>query len=454
VQILVPMSFALYNTGDHTAAARRIDDVVANATQLGQPDLLSQALSMQTLVQFWLGNGLAEESLRRALELDDRRATVSVVYQPSMHNAILLSCTGRLDEAHDEFSWVRRQCIERGAESDQNFVAFHAVLNEIWRGDFAGATLLAEDAMERALHVGGLHRAAALIMRAHCAAYAGREQEARDDAGEALATVPRSESIVLTGWPITILGFLEVSLGNYDAALRALQPVLSTIIQAPQATEIYVAACLPDAVEAMIALDRLTDAEPLIDALERNGRRLDRAWMLAVGARCRAMLLAANGDVERACLTAQRAMTEHARLPMPFERARTQLLLGQLQRRQREKDISAATLRQALEVFEELDTPLWADRTRAELSRVKVGPRKTTLLTPSEQRVAELAASGMTTRDVAARLFVSPKTVEVNITRVYRKLGIRSRAELGRIMSQSNQTDASNTRLDRGGADA
>jgi DNA-binding CsgD family transcriptional regulator len=326
----------------------------------------------------------------------------------------------------------------------QNFVAFHAVINEIWRGDFAGATLLAEDAMERALHVGGLHRAAALIMRAHCAAYTGRESEARHDAGEALATVPRSESIVLTGWAITILGFLDVSLGNYEAALKALEPVLANFNDTPQATEIYGAACLPDAIEAMITQGRLTEAEPLIDALERNGRRLDRAWMLAVGARCRAMLLAANGDVERACLTAECAMNEHARLPMPFERARTQLLLGQLQRRQRGKDISAATLRQALDVFEELDTPLWARRARAELARVKVGARRTTLLTPSEQRVAELAASGMTTRDVAARLFISPKTVEVNITRIYRKLGISSRAELGGIMSHSSRT-ATNT---------
>jgi DNA-binding NarL/FixJ family response regulator len=68
---------------------------------------------------------------------------------------------------------------------------------------------------------------------------------------------------------------------------------------------------------------------------------------------------------------------------------------------------------------------------------VKVGPRQTTVLTPSEQRVAELAASGMTNRDVAAKLFISHKTVEVNLSRVYRKLGIRARVELGRVIAQS-----------------
>ena len=80
------------------------------------------------------------------------------------------------------------------------------------------------------------------------------------------------------------------------------------------------------------------------------------------------------------------------------------------------------------------DTPLWADRARAELVRANVGPRQSGQLTPSEQRVAELAASGMKNRDVATALFISPKTVEANLARIYRKLGIKSRAELGRHM--------------------
>jgi DNA-binding NarL/FixJ family response regulator len=123
---------------------------------------------------------------------------------------------------------------------------------------------------------------------------------------------------------------------------------------------------------------------------------------------------------------------------MPFERARTQLLLGRLQRRQRRKDVASRTLQEALAVFEDLDVPLWADRARAELSRTAVARRGIAGLTPSEQRVAELAASGMTNRDVAAALFISPKTVEVNLSRIYRKLGIHSRAELGGHMSQGD----------------
>jgi DNA-binding NarL/FixJ family response regulator len=181
---------------------------------------------------------------------------------------------------------------------------------------------------------------------------------------------------------------------------------------------------------------RLAEAEPLIDKLERNGSRLDRAWMLALGARCRAMLLAAHGDLGAATLAAQRAMVEHGRLPMPFESARTQMLLGQLQRRQRQTDNASATLHEALSAFEIMGTPLWAKRASAELARTRFGPGGTSGLTPSEQRVAELAASGMTNRDVAAALFISPKTVEVNLSRIYRKLDIHSRAELGRRMGR------------------
>jgi len=155
------------------------------------------------------------------------------------------------------------------------------------------------------------------------------------------------------------------------------------------------------------------------------------------------MWMAATGDVEGAVLMAEQAMREHERLPMPFERARTQLLLGQLQRRQRLKETAAATLHEALSTFEDLGAPLWAGRARAELARTNVSPKGDHMLTPSEQRVAELAASGMTNRDVAAALFISPKTVESNLARIYRKLGINSRAELGRLVGDSGTADAS-----------
>jgi DNA-binding NarL/FixJ family response regulator len=127
---------------------------------------------------------------------------------------------------------------------------------------------------------------------------------------------------------------------------------------------------------------------------------------------------------------------EHQRVPMPFELARTQLLAGQLQRRQKQREVASATLREALSVFESLGTTLWAERARAELNRAS-GARARAELTASERRVAELAATGVTNREMAAALFISPKTVEATLSRIYRKLNIRSRAELGRIMGSA-----------------
>src|SRR4051794_41904416 len=86
------------------------------------------------------------------------------------------------------------------------------------------------------------------------------------------------------------------------------------------------AAFLPDLLEALVALGRVDEAEPLVDALERNGRRLDRAWMLAVGARGRAMGQAARGEGDAAGQNARRAPTEDDRGAMPVERARRQVL--------------------------------------------------------------------------------------------------------------------------------
>jgi DNA-binding NarL/FixJ family response regulator len=142
------------------------------------------------------------------------------------------------------------------------------------------------------------------------------------------------------------------------------------------------------------------------------------------------MWFAAQGEVDDAMRAVTEAMAEHDRLPMPFERARTQVLLGALQRRQRLKQAAAETFGEALKEFERMGASLWAERARGELERTKVKPSRASILTPNQQRIAELATSGMTNRDVATTLFISLKTVEANLTQIYRKLGIKSRAQL------------------------
>jgi DNA-binding CsgD family transcriptional regulator len=437
VQMLVMRAFALLNADSSVAAAGAAEDAVTTATRLGQPHMLSQALGMRALLRFLRGGGLDQPSLQRALDLEDRDADSALALRPSMYNAVLLAWTGKLERACDELGSIRQRCVEHGQESEMMLLAVHSVQSEIWRGNFVAATGFAEDAMDRALQLGDdMSLFVARASAAACATYTGRVDQARRDISEAHAASERcaTRNFMLWVWVVTTTGFLEVSLGNYDAAVTALEPLVSRAEAEPQATEILLAAFLPDAAEALIHLGRLAEAEPLVEALERNGRRLDRPWMLAVGARCRAMLLAAHGDLDAALGAGVEAMRQHERVTMPFEKARTQLTLGQLERRQRHREAATTALRGALDAFERLGTPLWVDRARAELARTDVLSTRASELTVSERRVAELAASGMTNRDVASALFISPKTVEANLVRIYRKLGIHSRAELGRVM--------------------
>jgi DNA-binding NarL/FixJ family response regulator len=114
---------------------------------------------------------------------------------------------------------------------------------------------------------------------------------------------------------------------------------------------------------------------------------------------------------------------------MPFDRGRTLLALGEVQRRAKQKRAARVSLEAALATFEELGAKLWAEKARAELARIS-GRAPAGGLTPTEQRIAELVAEGGSNKEVAAALFVTVKTVERNLTRIYEKLGVRSRTEL------------------------
>ena len=179
-----------------------------------------------------------------------------------------------------------------------------------------------------------------------------------------------------------------------------------------------------------MALGRLDEAEALLAPFEEAGRSLDRAWTIATGARCRALVLAARGDLDGASAAADEAVRVHDRLPLPFELGRTLLVRGAVERRAKRKREARDTLTKALEVFDGLGAALWADKARAELARIGGRAASSVDLTPTEARVAELVAAGGTNREVADALFVSVHTVEANLKRIYRKLGIRSRTEL------------------------
>ncbi len=436
-EMLVVHAFAQINSGLGAEAMASVDEAIALADQHGVPNLLSQALGMQVTLRFMAGHGVDQVTMDRAVALEDRRVTSPIAIRPIVQSALLTSWSGRFVEAGEALAALRRRCKERGEDSELFFISFHSALTALWRSDFPALTRAVEDAEELAPHLSGdVPRYVALTTRALLGVYTGDVGVARRDAEEALAAGMRSGAANLSMWPVMALGFLETSLENYDAALHGLEPLLSRLHMTPEATEIIGAWFLPDAIESMVQLGRLADAEHWVDLLHQNGIRLDRPWMLAVGGRGRGMLLGARGDLAAAVRCTEDALAQHDRVPMAFEWARTQLLLGQLQRKQRRQDVAASTVRDALDTFERLGTTVWAERARKQLTPAKLGPRGGTLLTPSERRVAELAATGMKNRDVAAELFISPKTVEANLSRVYQKLGIRSRAELGRLMGE------------------
>jgi DNA-binding CsgD family transcriptional regulator len=190
----------------------------------------------------------------------------------------------------------------------------------------------------------------------------------------------------------------------------------------------------PEHVEAAVACGELDEAHELLDFFEEHALRLDRAWALGCCARGRALLASAGGDEADAEAAFARAYEQHARRPQQFptyELARTLLLHGSILRRRQQKRRAREALERALAIFERLGAQVYAERARSELTRI--GGRAVAAgdeLSETEQRIADLVSQGRSNKEVAAALSLSPKTVEWNLSKVYAKLGIRSRTEL------------------------
>ncbi len=148
--------------------------------------------------------------------------------------------------------------------------------------------------------------------------------------------------------------------------------------------------------------------------------------------RCRALLLLARGESEAALTAAEEAALGFEAAGFPLDHGRALLVAGEALRRLGERRRAAEKLEASQEIFADLGAPLWLARAEKELSRARPRPRSDRELTSAERRVAALVASGRTNREVSAQLFTTVGTVEVHLTRIYRKLGLRSRTELAR----------------------
>jgi DNA-binding CsgD family transcriptional regulator len=187
-------------------------------------------------------------------------------------------------------------------------------------------------------------------------------------------------------------------------------------------------------VEALVALGERERAQTVLAHLEWRGRTLPRLWIDVTMPRARAVMTAAAGDLDGS-LAILREADEERMVRLPYDLARHLLLRGTVERRLKQKQASRQSLLRARDIFSALGATPWLERTDSELARVAARPAPKDL-SETERRIAELAASGLTNREIAQAAFVSPKTVEANLARVYRKLGIRSRAELGARMAK------------------
>ena len=187
----------------------------------------------------------------------------------------------------------------------------------------------------------------------------------------------------------------------------------------------------PDYAEALLELARTDEAVRVVDVWEADASRLGRKRELAHVTRCRGLVAAAQGAVDEAVAVLQRAVAEHEQVGDPFGRARALLALGIVLRRARRKRPAREAIEAALGGFEQLGAATWVEKAHEELGRIG-GRTREHGLTAAERRVALLVAAGRTNREVAAELFLGERTVAGHLTRVYAKLGVRSRTELAR----------------------
>jgi DNA-binding CsgD family transcriptional regulator len=304
---------------------------------------------------------------------------------------------------------------------------------ELNTGRLERATVAATEALELARELDlSQHLAWALVCSAQVEAVLGRGDDCRAHSAEAVESRAPGDAVI-EAYAFDALGRLELGAGRAADSIPRFERVREFAGSAAGGTPYL--RWRPDLIEAYVRAKRLPEAAAELAAFGKFEATGLGPWAAATLARSRA-LLADEGVVDDAFAEALRLCTDTV---SPFERARTQLLYGERLRRAGRRLDSRAELRAALEEFERLGTSSWAERAREELRASgetvrKRDPALVDELTPRELEIALQVADGGTNKEVAARLFLSPRTVELHLGRVYRKLGIRSRTELARLM--------------------
>jgi len=419
------------------SALEHADEVIARLRPERDPALLAHVLIDRCFVGAQLGHGARRDLLERGLELE-AETLPSAAEGPHPMPIIWF-------QAMDEFDSVEaRHALEDAWYRDHGWDVQRADrLAQLAQSELrAGHWALAERHIEESCAVLGQVDARGVlampfVWRALVDAHKGRIDRARSTLVRLLAELERTHQVWWSVVALSTAAFVEFAAGDHRAADAALTR-MRKLAESLGFQDVLIDRSEPFHLESLAALGELDRAREALRRLEQRGRTLPRLWIAATLPRTRALVRSAEGDLTGA-LAALEELDLAAAEQLPFELAWTLLVKGRLNRRAKQKRAAADALRQAQEIFDRLGAPAWSLQARGELERVGLRQRPPGELTATELRVAELAASGLTNHEVAKAAFMSSKTVEANLTRVYRKLGIRSRAELGARMADGQR---------------
>jgi DNA-binding CsgD family transcriptional regulator len=308
-------------------------------------------------------------------------------------------------------------------------ILFFLAEGELFHGRHRDALATAAEAVQVANDSGQWHWVSQVSgLLAYLAAAAGDEARCHKLADEAMTAATAGNVAPGSPWGHWSLGLLDLGGGRVEAALGRLE----TLAEGPTRHHVSVMRSAPDLVEAAVRIGEPDRAATPLRRFEQWGARAGQPWIDALVLRCRALLAP---DAEAESLYAA-ALEAHQREDRPFERARTQSLYGEWLRRARRKTDARTQLRAALEIFDRLGAEPWSGRAASELRATGVvmpqspGPGALGQLTPQELQIVRLAAQGLSNRDIAAQLFLSPRTVGYHLYKAYPKLGVAARSEL------------------------
>ena len=429
--------------GDLRAASRHVAASTEFSGRISATDVRAATLSTAAMVEFLTGRSPQAALMVEADRLQDLGGTAesgieAIAYTgPGIGHGLQQLWAGDLPMARTTLERELGSYERRGRYILREEILCYLAELECRAGNLDAAARAAGEAAEIIMDSGRISGILFLFPTALIAAHRGDVDTARSTALDGLRRCLRYQDFLDANRHRSVLGFLELSLGNPTGAHEWLAPVVDFLEDADFA-EPGVIPCAADEIEALTRSGDLDGADGLLSRFETQARSLDRPWAIAAAGRCRALLLAARGDLETARIAIDQALKDHDRVGQPLELGRTLLVAGEIERRAKQKRTARSMLQEALEIFERIGAPLWVERAAGSLQRVGGGAGKAGELTPTERRVAELAAGGMTNREVADALFLSVKSIEANLSRVYAKLGVRSRTELAHRWAENS----------------